>query len=411
MKTNKESKHIYKIAFLVSISCVLQIAESLIPHPIPGLRLGLSNVITLIALVTMGFGYALEITILRTLLSSFIVGTFMSPTFVLSFSAGLMSTVSMGFFYWLGRRQRYLRLSIVGISIVGALTHNIMQLYLAYFLLIKHPGVFIFFPWLCIGAVVMGLVTGVSSASVCLRLKEKGSQELFAGYLCANSPSLLFRQYLPGDSFIHHLRPQVKIATIFILSVAVLIFNSVWLYSGLCIFLLLAMIISKTSFSFVFQGLRRYSSMIVVAFLFPLLFNQGKHILSPIAYFNITAEGLAAGSAFAWRLSFLISASLLLARTTSPKELGHGVAHMLYPFRAFGISQERTAAILSLSWMGVPVLWEIAKNNLRSIDFKNAKTFRNLLPILCDFIVIFYLQTEQIAMLWEEEHLRSQVST
>ena len=74
-----------RIALLVAFACVLQIAESLIPHPIPGLRLGLANILTLTAMVTLGFGYALEVAILRTILSAFIMGTFMSPTFILKF--------------------------------------------------------------------------------------------------------------------------------------------------------------------------------------------------------------------------------------------------------------------------------------------------------------------------------------
>ena len=85
-----------RLALLVAVACVLQIAESLLPHPIPGLRLGLANTLTLIALVSFGFRHALQITILRTILSSFIIGTFMAPGFILSFSAGIVSTLVMG---------------------------------------------------------------------------------------------------------------------------------------------------------------------------------------------------------------------------------------------------------------------------------------------------------------------------
>ena len=117
---NQKDKKIYKIALLVAFACVLQIAESLIPHPIPGLRLGLANMLTLTALVVLGFGYALEVAVLRTVLSAFIMGTFMSPTFILSFAGAVVSTLIMGFFYWLSGFHRRFRLSIIGISIIGA---------------------------------------------------------------------------------------------------------------------------------------------------------------------------------------------------------------------------------------------------------------------------------------------------
>ncbi|MGD8227690.1 MAG: Gx transporter family protein, partial [Desulfobacteraceae bacterium] len=142
----KRTNKIYKIALLVSLACVLQISESLIPHPIPGLRLGLANMLTLTALVTLGFRYALEIAILRTLLSSLIMGTFMSPAFILSFSGAVVSTLLMGFSYWLSTLHSRYRLSLIGISIIGAFSHNMVQLYLAYLILVKHGGIFVFLP-------------------------------------------------------------------------------------------------------------------------------------------------------------------------------------------------------------------------------------------------------------------------
>ena len=170
IKTN--NSNVYKVALLVSLACVLQIAESLIPHPIPGLRLGLANIITLVALINLGFGYALEITVLRTVVSSFMMGSFMSPGFMLSFAAGVMSTLTMGFLYWLAHAKKQHLFSIVGISIAGALVHNITQICLAYFIMIKHAGIFIFLPWLSIGAVFIGWFTGVVSSKICLKLKE-----------------------------------------------------------------------------------------------------------------------------------------------------------------------------------------------------------------------------------------------
>ncbi|MCP4109706.1 MAG: Gx transporter family protein, partial [Desulfobacteraceae bacterium] len=150
--TESADRKIYKIAILVAMSCVLQISESMIPHPIPGLRLGLANMLVLVALVFLGFGSALQIAVFRTILSSFIMGTFMSPTFILSFSGALTSTVVMGILFRLSCYHNRYGFSIIGISIAGAFTFNMVQLYLAYILLIKHGGIFVFFPWLCIGA-------------------------------------------------------------------------------------------------------------------------------------------------------------------------------------------------------------------------------------------------------------------
>ncbi len=403
MTGSNEYQNIHKTALLVSLACVLQISEALIPHPIPGLRLGLANVITLIALVTMGFGYALEITILRALLSSFIMGTFMSPAFILSFSAGVVSTLVMGFFYFChsegGRRpnEESYRLSIVGISILGALAHNLTQLYLAYLILVKHPGIFVFLPWLCIGAVVMGWLTGVLSGQVCLKIRQIRENGSKVELIMLNRQPLVSNHYFSGDSIIHRLPAELKIAAIFILSLLVLIFNNFWLYMELSLFLVGLVIISQSSFSFLFSRARKYFSLVFISFLFPLFFNSGKHVLFHTAYFTITAEGLNTGAFFAWRVLFLILLSSLLVMVTSPRELGSGLAKLLSPLKPLGISEKRTAAILSLSWIAVPVFWEEAKNIIRGIDFKKIKDPRKLMSFFSDFIAKLYLEAEQTA--------------
>jgi len=395
-ENQKNSDNIYKVALLVSLACVLQIAESLIPHPIPGLRLGLANIITLVVLINLGFGYALEITVLRTVLSSFVMGTFMSPGFILSFAAGVMSTFTMGFLYWLAHTWKQRLFSIVGISVAGALVHNIVQLGLAYFIMIRHPGIFVFLPWLSIGAVFIGWFTGVVSSKICLKLKEMEGRRL-ASKVKKEYQELKLSHYLAGDSIIHRILPEIKIAGVIILSLAVLFFSSPWFYAALFVFFAALATISTTSFRYLFSSARRCSSLIFASFLFPVFFNSGKHVVSHFAYFNITSEGLNTGIIFALRLIFLIWASSLLVRTTSPEDLGRGLARILSPLRPLGISGKRVAAILSLSWVAIPVFWEIARNSFRNLDLRKAKDPRNLITFMSDIIVNLYLEAESLA--------------
>ncbi len=416
MADNKENHNIYKIAVLIAISCVLQIAESLIPHPVPGLRLGLASVMTLIALVTLGFGPALEVAVLRTILSSFIMGTFMSPTFILSFSGALVSTLVMGLLYWLSGFNRYLRLSIVGISILSALTHNVVQLCLAYLILVRHKGIFVFLPWLCFGAVIMGWLTGVVAGSVCLKLKDRRKIKLMIESNRTEHSLLELRNFVPGDSFLHHLGADIKIIGIIILSLAALIFTNLWFYLLLFLFLIALSFASKVPFNFLFLKTRKSLSLISISFLFPLLFNSGRHVLLNIAYFKITSEGIALGMAFASRVLFLILLSSLLVRTTRTQDLSLGLTKALSPLRLAGISKKRIAAILSLSWMTVPVFWEMARNALRAADLKKIKNLNNLIPLLSDIVAILYLETEKLSLSWEnfntlekQEFLREEV--
>lgn len=401
MTETQKYKKIHKIALLVALACVLQIAESLIPHPIPGLRLGLANMLTLIAMVTLGFGYALEVAVLRTVLSAFIMGTFMSPTFILSFSGAVISTLIMGFFYWLSGFHRRFRLSIIGISIIGAFCHNLVQLYLAYLLLVKHAGIFVFFPWLSIGAVATGWVVGVVAGGVCRRLTEDPQPDRLAKIPAASGGSMVMH-YVPGTSLLHRLPAEIKISAVFALALAVLFFSNFWFYLGLFFFLAALAAVSKTPFAFLLSKTRRYSSLLAVAFLLPVFFNSGANTLATIASFKITYEGLGTGALFASRILFLLIASCLLMRTTSPEELTRGLARVLLPLRYLGISRQRVATILSLAWTAIPHVWETTRGAILAADLKKAKNLRKLLPLLSNLITMLYLNSEPEDKLWQK---------
>ena len=396
----KDNK-IYKIALLIALACVLQIAESLIPHPIPGLRLGLANMLTLTAMVVLGFRYALEVAVLRTVLSAFIMGTFMSPTFILSFSGAVLSTLIMGFFYWLSGVHRGFRLSIIGISIIGAFCHNLVQLYLAYLLLVKHEGIFVFFPWLSIGAVATGWVVGVVAGGVCRSLTENPQQDRLAKITAGGGGSIT-RPYVPGTSWLHRLPAEIKISAVFTLALAVLFFSNFWFYLGLLFFLVSLAALSQTPFSLFVSKTKRYSSLLGAAFLLPVFFNSGANTVATIVSFKITYEGLCTGTLFASRILFLLIASCLLMRTTSPEELTRGLARVLLPLRYLGISQQRVATILSLAWTAIPHVWETTRGAILAANLKKAKNLRNLLPLLSNLIARLYLNTETENKLWEK---------
>ncbi|MFQ5866606.1 MAG: Gx transporter family protein [bacterium] len=172
-------KRILYISVLIALASTLQIVESLFPHPLPWLRLGLANMITLTSLVIFGYAIAVQVAVLRTILSSFLLGTFFTPGFFLSFSGALMSALVMGGIYSLGRvakgnpSRRYpFGFSIIGVSILGAVTHNVTQLFVAYFFLIRHRGVFLILPFLIVAAVITGFITGYGANSLSRQVEK-----------------------------------------------------------------------------------------------------------------------------------------------------------------------------------------------------------------------------------------------
>ncbi len=149
----------YRIAVLSAFALALYGIESLVPTPIPWLRLGLANIVTLVALIMYGFRTAMTVTLIRVILGSLFTGTFLGPAFVLSLGGGVASTAAMGLAY-LACKDIF---GPVGLSLIGAFFHNSAQLALAYFLFIQRIEAM-----LIIGPVIIliGTLTGMANGTV-----------------------------------------------------------------------------------------------------------------------------------------------------------------------------------------------------------------------------------------------------
>lgn len=389
-----EKQEYFKVAVLVAISCVLQISESLIPNPIPGLKLGLANIITLIVLFRMGFKYALEIAIFRTVLSSFIMGTFLSPAFILSLSGAVGSTFVMGSLLWLSRNTVF-KTGIIVISIIGALVHNIVQLYTAYGILLHHRGIFMFLPWLCTGSVIMGWLTGTVSQNVCRNLRDIEERKFYGSDDLTAQGMISSQIFYSSNSFLHRMKGELKLSGMFLIAVSILFFKK-WLIIGFFYLLIISLIyFSGLSYRNILKKMYRYASLLIFSFLLPVFFNSGTHSLFYIASFNITFEGIETGLYFAGQISLLIMLSIVLGMTTSGEELTRSFAVFMSPLKYFGVSDKRISGILSISIILIPVFLEITGKIINTSAIKNVKSLRNFIPALSNVIEKVYLESER----------------
>ena len=385
-----------QIALLVSLSCVLQIMESAVPHPIPGLRLGLANMLSLVALVTLGFRAALQVSILRTVLSSFLMGTFMSPTFVLSFSAGVAATCVMGLLYRASGSARRYRFSLIGISVFGALCHNTVQLLLAYLLLVRHKGVFVFLPYLVLGAVATGWITGAIARAVCLRLEKP--EDFKPSSFPLKAPGRTFSGfYVEGSSLVHRLSGELKILLTLFISILLVITTDAPVLMFLTAFLIIAVLSSNVPFSSLIRRSRRCFFLILTAFLIPVFMHGSGEALFETAFITITREGVIQGFRFAFRLYYLIILSLLLTATTSPKELTGSLTILLGFLKFFRISPMKTALTLSMAWNAVPYLWEAARAGVRKENLSKIKGIGPLIGSVGSWIAGLYVMAENMS--------------
>jgi heptaprenyl diphosphate synthase len=164
-----QSQDNYRIAMLSAYALVLHGFEDLLPTPVPWLRLGLANIITLTTLLLYGFRAAMMVTLIRVMLGSLFAGTFLGPAFFLSLSGGLAGTLAMGVTY----RVAPVLFSALGLSLIGAFFHNTAQLSVAYVLFIQNmEPMLLITPVIILIGTLTGAINGVISGLLIRNLKK-----------------------------------------------------------------------------------------------------------------------------------------------------------------------------------------------------------------------------------------------
>lgn len=156
---NTDVMKMSRLALLLALAVVIHTVEALLPVTVLWFRFGFTNIIGLAALYLFGFKDALFLTLARIFLGSLLTGLFGSPAFLLSLSGGVCSILAMGFL------KRYFTppFSEIGISLAGAVCHNLAQLVTAYLVIVRNEAIFLMLPLMMIAAFVTGLINGVAA--------------------------------------------------------------------------------------------------------------------------------------------------------------------------------------------------------------------------------------------------------
>lgn len=147
------------LAVLIAIGLIIFLFETYIPRPLPWLKPGLANMTTLLALYLFGVEAALIVVAGRVFLGTLIMGTFLNPAFILAMGGGILATLAMATAKKIGSQL----FSIFGISIIGAITHNIAQLILVEFIIVKQIEIFYLLPILILSALFTGMIVAFIS--------------------------------------------------------------------------------------------------------------------------------------------------------------------------------------------------------------------------------------------------------
>lgn len=375
------------LSFLIATAAVIQLSESLLPSPIPGLRPGLANIISLIIFFQYGFRTALTVTLLRTVVSSFIIGSFLSPGFILSFTAGFASITAAAFCYRFSTQISFFRLSPLGAGIIGAFVHNMVQLQLAYLLFFNHTGIFSFIPWLALGSILTGSLSGGLTTAVLNRLTTKTWQ---TKDIPLAAPSFEGQLYQPGDSFVHRCPPTVKIALVIVVTLAAVILENLFFYAVLFCFITVLVPLASLKFAQIFSVLKKVWGILLGAFLLPLFFNHGSQELIPTPLGPIYSETIIDSFIFSTRIAVLALLSSLVARTTSIEAFTGGIRIYLQPLQIIGINSDAVARSISLAISTLPQVWVELRSVLVFLLEGKPRNFKTAREAAIDLILYLF---------------------
>ena len=160
----KKTKRLATLAILVALSMIFSFIESRIPTfvPIPGIKIGLANIMTLFALYRLGAKDAMYISAVRVSLSSILFGTLTSFLYA---SAGAAVSLAVMLLF-----KKWDKLSLVGVSVLGAVSHNIAQIGVASLLLGTNVVIY-YLPFLLLSGTVAGIAVGVIGAVPVKKIK------------------------------------------------------------------------------------------------------------------------------------------------------------------------------------------------------------------------------------------------
>ena len=160
-KNKSKTTQLTVCGILISMALVLSYVERFLPLqiliPLPGIKLGLANIVTLMALFFLGESYAFTILIIRCILGAVFGGGISALAFSLTGGLLAMSVMSIA--------KKNGKISVYGVSILGAALHNVGQI-LAAMVLMDSVYVIGYLPYLLVVSVFTGLATGTICARV-----------------------------------------------------------------------------------------------------------------------------------------------------------------------------------------------------------------------------------------------------
>ncbi len=165
MNKDTTSYKVGQAAILAALAMIFSYIEATIPFHvgIPGVKLGITNLVIIITLYRLGFKYAIIVNIVRILVVGFLfTGVF---GILYAMSGGLISLAVMGILKKSGA------FSVIGVSLAGGVFHNLGQILMAAFI-VSNAKIFVYFPLLIFSGLISGTLIGILTSLIMSKLDK-----------------------------------------------------------------------------------------------------------------------------------------------------------------------------------------------------------------------------------------------
>lgn len=154
------------VALMAALALIFSYVEVLIPFNfgIPGVKLGIANIVVTIALYRLGVKYAASVNVLRVIIAGLLFNGLFGALY--SLAGAVVSLVGMVIL------KKTNLFSVTGVSMAGGVLHNLGQLIVAT-MLIEDTRMFLYFPVLLFSGMITGILVGIVAQLVLVRLPER----------------------------------------------------------------------------------------------------------------------------------------------------------------------------------------------------------------------------------------------
>ncbi len=416
-----------RASLLAAVALILSYIETMIPLPValPGVKLGLANIVVVVALFALDAPTACVVAAVKVLASGFLFG---SPM-MLAYSLGGMALALAA--------MLLLRLvsgiSMVVVSMASAICHNVGQIAVAC-LMLSTPAVFLSLPPLAVAACITGTLTGAVAQGVLASVQQggcpqgsagssllsklasrereraearrrKGSEEMAArsrktsfGRCKAKGSSVRgsagatsagsFGVYRKGESLAHRLDPRAKL--VFTLLFFIVAFVAQGPMLGAVVALTVASLIASGMGPASALGmLRPFKWLVLFVAVWDAFFTTGGEVVFRAGTLLVTSGGLLFAGESVLRFCCMLLGTSALMRTTTPTQLTDGFAGLLAPLSRLGARVDNAALALGLTFRFIPTLAEEHSRIRRAQESRAASFEGGMVSRLQAYVSVF----------------------